>query len=139
MIKKVETGWTEFDVSIATSDMMARVSRLGKVLGRKGLMPNPKTGTVVSTDGLSKAIESAKMGRVEYKLDKNSIIHVVIGKASFETQQLEDNFKTLMNSIIKARPSGIKGEFIKSGYLTSTMGPSFPLEVAEFSQDKTEE
>lgn len=138
LIKKVESGWTEFDVSIATSDMMSRVSRLGKILGRKGLMPNPKTGTVVKPDGLSKAIESAKMGRVEYKLDKNSIIHVVIGKASFEVQQLEDNFNALMNSIIRARPGGIKGDFIKSGYLTSTMGPSFALEVAALSQVKTE-
>ena len=138
LIKKVESGWTEFDVSIATSDMMSRVSRLGKVLGRKGLMPNPKTGTVVKPDGLSKAIESAKMGRVEYRLDKNSIIHVVIGKASFEAQQIEDNLNVLMNSIIRARPSGVKGDLIKSGYLTSTMGPSFALEVTAFSEVKTE-
>jgi large subunit ribosomal protein L1 len=138
LIKKVESGWTEFDVSIATSDMMARVSRLGKILGRKGLMPNPKTGTVVRPDGLSKAIKSSKMGRVEYKLDKNSIIHVVIGKASFEVQQLEDNFNALMDGILRARPSGIKGDLIKSGYLTSTMGPSFALEVVALSQVKTE-
>ena len=138
LIKKVESGWTEFDVSIATSDMMARVSRLGKVLGRKGLMPNPKTGTVVKPDGLSKAIESAKMGRVEYRLDKNSIIHVVIGKASFEAQQIEDNLNVLMNSIIRARPSGVKGDLIKSGYLTSTMATSFQFEETPITEVKTQ-
>ena len=94
-------------------------------------MPNPNTGTVVKPDGLSKAIESAKMGRVEYRLDKNSIIHVVIGKASFEAQQIEDNLNVLMNSIIRARPSGVKGDLIKSGYLTSTMGVSYKIKLVK--------
>ena len=130
LVKKVEGGWSDFDVSIATPDMMGKVGRLGRILGRKGLMPNPKTGTVVQVEGIAKAVEEAKKGRVEYKLDRSSIIHVPIGKAGFEESQLFDNLAALMGDIVRSRPNGLKGQFIHSAYLTSTMGPSIKLSVA---------
>lgn len=130
LVKKVESGWSDFDVAIATPDMMSHIGKLGKVLGRKGLMPNPRTGTVVKKDDISRAINDSKKGRVEYKLDRTSIVHVSVGKVSFTGEQLIDNIKTLMYDIIKSKPNGIKGQFIKSAYLTATMGPSIPLEVS---------
>jgi large subunit ribosomal protein L1 len=130
LVKKVESGWSDFDVAIATPDMMSQIGKLGKVLGRKGLMPNPRTGTVVKKDDISRAINDSKKGRVEYKLDRTSIVHVSVGKVSFTAEQLIDNIKTLMYDIIKSKPNGIKGQFIKSAYLTATMGPSIPLEVS---------
>ena len=138
LIKKIEGGWTDFDVSIATPDMMGRVGRLGRIIGRKGLMPNPRTGTVVQADGIAGAVSEAKRGRVEYRLDRTSIIHVPIGKASFDDAQLLDNMTTLMDSIVRARPSGAKGQFIRSAYLTSTMGPSIKLSVASATGLKVE-
>ena len=138
LIKKIEGGWTDFDVSIATPDMMGRVGRLGRIIGRKGLMPNPRTGTVVQADGIARAVSEAKRGRVEYRLDRTSIIHVPIGKASFDDAQLLDNMTTLMDSIVRARPSGAKGQFIRSAYLTSTMGPSIKLSVASATGLKVE-
>lgn len=130
LIKAIEDGWIDFDVSIATPDMMGKVGRLGRILGRRGLMPNPRTGTVVPPDGIPKAISDAKKGRVEYRLDRTSLIHVAIGKASFEEDQLVDNLTTVMDNIVRARPSGIKGEFIKAAHLTTTMGPSIRMDVA---------
>ena len=130
LVKKVESGWSDFDVAIATPDMMSHIGKLGKVLGRKGLMPNPRTGTVVKKDDISRAINDSKKGRVEYKLDRTSIVHVSVGKVSFTAEQLIDNIKTLMYDIIKSKPNGIKGQFIKSAYLAATMGPSIPLEVS---------
>jgi len=130
LIARVDGGWTDFDVSISTPDMMSKVGKLGKVLGRKGLMPNPRTGTVVNQDNIAKSIEEAKKGRVEFKLDRTSLIHVPIGKASFTESQLVDNFNSLVGDIVKSKPSGIKGQFIKTMYLTTTMGPSLKLDIS---------
>ena len=129
IIAKIEGGWTEFDVSIATPDMMGKVGKLGRILGRKGLMPNPRTGTVVPPQDIPKAIDEAKKGRVEYRLDRTSLMHMPIGKASFEETQLLENLTALVENIVRARPSGVKGQFIKSAYLKTTMGPSVKLDV----------
>ena len=120
-------GWFEFDVVVATPDMMGVVGRLGRVLGPKGLMPNPKAGTV--TMDVAKAVEEIKAGKIEYRLDKSNIIHVPIGKASFEEAKLADNFHALMDAIIKAKPSSLKGQYLKSVTLTATMGPGVKLNV----------
>jgi len=138
LIKKIEGGWTDFDVSIATPDMMGRVGRLGKILGRRGLMPNPRTGTVVQAEDVPRAVTDAKKGRVEYRLDRTSLIHIVIGKASFEVYQLMDNLTALVDNIVRARPSGLKGQYIRSAYLTSTMGPSIQLDVATTTELRVE-
>ena len=122
LIPKIQNeGWLDFDVVVATPDMMGVVGRLGRVLGPKGLMPNPKAGTV--TMDVTKAINEIKAGKIEYRLDKTNIIHVPIGKASFTEEQLADNFQTLIDAILKARPAAVKGQFLKSVTLTSTMGP----------------
>ena len=118
-------GWLDFDVVVATPDMMGVVGRLGRVLGPKGLMPNPKAGTV--TMDVTKAIQEIKAGKIEYRLDKTNIIHVPIGKASFTEEQLADNFQTLIDAINKARPSAVKGQFLKSVTLAPTMGPGVKL------------
>jgi large subunit ribosomal protein L1 len=120
---KIQSGWAEFDVAIATPDLMGKVGRLGRILGPRGLMPNPKAGTVVTADKLPRAIEEAKAGRVEFRLDKTANIHVQIGKVSFESDKLTENLSALMEAIKKARPSGAKGSYIKSVTLASTMGP----------------
>ena len=133
LIKKIEGGWLEFDVSIATPDMMGRIGKLGRILGRRGLMPNPRTGTVVQPEDIPRAIAEAKKGRVEYRLDRTSLIHVPIGKVSFEEDQLMDNLTTVMDNIVRSRPSGIKGQFIRTAYLTTSMGPSIGLDVASAS------
>ena len=138
LIKRIEDGWTDFDVSIATPDMMGKIGRLGRVLGRRGLMPNPRTGTVVQPDNIAKAVSDAKKGRVEYRLDRSSLIHVVIGKASFDESQLLDNLTALMDTIIRARPGGVKGQFVRSAFLTTTMGPSVKLDVATVTVLKVE-
>ena len=114
-------GWLDFDVVVATPDMMGVVGRLGRVLGPKGLMPNPKAGTV--TMDVTKAVNDIKAGKIEYRLDKTNIIHVPVGKASFTDEQLNDNFQSLMGAINKAKPASLKGQYIKSATLTSTMGP----------------
>ena len=126
LIPKIQNeNWFEFDVVVATPDMMGVVGRLGRVLGPKGLMPNPKAGTV--TMDVTKAINDIKAGKIEYRLDKTNIIHVPLGKASFTEEQLADNFQTLIDAIIKARPAAVKGQFLKSVTLTSTMGPGVKL------------
>ena len=126
LIPKIQKeNWFEFDVVVATPDMMGVVGRLGRVLGPKGLMPNPKAGTV--TMDVTKAIQEIKAGKIEYRLDKTNIIHVPIGKASFTEEQLADNFQTLVDAIIKARPAAVKGQFLKSVTLTSTMGPGIKV------------
>ena len=122
-------GWFDFDVVVATPDMMGVVGRLGRVLGPKGLMPNPKAGTV--TMDVTKAIKDIKAGKIEYRLDKTNIIHVPIGKASFTEEQLSDNFQTLMGAIIKARPAAVKGQFLKSVTVTPTMGPGVKINTAK--------
>jgi large subunit ribosomal protein L1 len=126
LVPKIQNeGWLDFDVVVATPDMMGVVGRLGRVLGPKGLMPNPKSGTV--TMDLTKAIADIKAGKVEYRLDKTNIIHCPVGKASFTEEQLSDNFQTLMGAIIKARPATLKGQFLKSVVLTPTMGPGVKI------------
>ncbi len=123
-------GWLDFDVVVATPDMMGVVGRLGKVLGPKGLMPNPKAGTV--TMDVTKAINDIKAGKIEYRLDRSNIIHVPVGKASFENEKLQENFSALMDAIVKARPSALKGQYLKSITLTSTMGPGVRVNTAKF-------
>ena len=126
LIPKIQNeGWLDFDVVVATPDMMGVVGRLGRTLGPKGLMPNPKAGTV--TMDVTKAINDIKAGKIEYRLDKTNIIHVPIGKASFTEEQLTDNFQTLIEAINKARPSAVKGQFLRSVVITSTMGPGVKL------------
>ena len=122
-------GWFEFDVVVATPDMMGVVGRLGRVLGPKGLMPNPKAGTV--TMDIAKAIADIKAGKIEYRLDKTNIIHVPVGKASFTEEQLADNFQTLIDAINKAKPAALKGQYLKSVTLTSTMGPGVKINPAK--------
>ncbi|MGO5165043.1 MULTISPECIES: 50S ribosomal protein L1 [unclassified Candidatus Paralachnospira] len=131
LIPKIQNeGWLDFDVVVATPDMMGVVGRLGRVLGPKGLMPNPKAGTV--TMDVAKAIADIKAGKIEYRLDKANIVHVPVGKASFTEEQLADNFQTLMNAIIKAKPSTLKGQYLKSVTLTSTMGPGVKVNTVKF-------
>ena len=132
LIPKIQNeNWFEFDVVVATPDMMGVVGRLGRILGPKGLMPNPKAGTV--TMDVTKAIQDIKAGKIEYRLDKTNIIHVPIGKASFTEEHLADNFQTLMGAIIKAKPSALKGQYLKSITITSTMGPGIKLNTAKFA------
>jgi large subunit ribosomal protein L1 len=130
-LKKIEGGTLDFDVAIATPDMMGRVGRLGRILGPRGLMPNPKAGTVVSPDDIGRAIEEAKAGRVEFRLDKTANIHVAIGKVSFEASKLFDNFAALMDAIRKARPTGAKGAYIRRITIATTMGPGIKVEPNE--------
>jgi large subunit ribosomal protein L1 len=129
LVKKIEGGWLDFDVSIATPDMMGKVGKLGKILGRKGLMPNPKSGTVVAAEDLGRGISEARKGRVEFRLDRTAIIHVPIGKASFDEAQLLENLTALVEAVNKARPGGAKGQYIKSAFLTTTMGPGIRLDL----------
>ena len=130
MVQKITTeNWFEFDVVIATPDMMGVIGRLGKVLGPKGLMPNPKAGTV--TMDVAKAVAEAKAGKIEYRLDKTNIIHCPIGKASFGPEKLGENFDTLMNAIIKAKPAAAKGQYIKSCVVATTMGPGVKVNYAK--------
>ena len=132
LIPKIQNeGWLDFDVVVATPDMMGIVGRLGRVLGPKGLMPNPKAGTV--TMDVAKAIQDIKAGKIEYRLDKSNIIHVPIGKASFTQEQLTENFQTLIEAVIKARPAALKGTFLKSVVIAPTMGPGIKLNPAKFS------
>jgi len=130
-LKKIEAGQTDFDVAIATPDMMGKVGRLGRVLGPRGLMPNPKAGTVVGPADMGRAIQEAKAGRVEFRLDKTANIHVVIGKASFEATKLFENFGALMEAIHKARPAGAKGGYIKRIVMNATMGPGIRIDPAQ--------
>ena len=131
LIPKIQNdGWLDFDVVVATPDMMGVVGRLGKVLGPKGLMPNPKAGTV--TMDVAKAIADIKAGKIEYRLDKTNIVHVPVGKASFTEEALQENFNALMDAIVKAKPSALKGQYLKSITLTSTMGPGVKVSVAKF-------
>ena len=133
LIPKIQNeGWLDFDVVVATPDMMGVVGRLGRVLGPKGLMPNPKSGTV--TMDVTKAVNDIKAGKIEYRLDKTNIIHVPIGKASFTEEQLADNFQTLMDAINKARPSSLKGQYLRSITLAPTMGPGVKINVVRISQ-----
>lgn len=131
LIPKIQNdNWFDFDVVVATPDMMGVVGRLGRVLGPKGLMPNPKAGTV--TMDVTKAVNDIKAGKIEYRLDKTNIIHVPIGKASFTEEQLSDNFQAIMDAIVKAKPTSLKGQYLKSAVLTATMGPGVKVSTAKY-------
>jgi len=129
LIKKIEDGWLEFDVAIATPEMMGKVGKLGKLLGRRGLMPNPKSGTVVPSADLPRVIEDARKGRVEFKLDRTAIIHVPLGKVSFENDMLMGNLTSVVEAVVKAKPSGAKGQYVKTAVLTTTIGPGIRLDL----------
>jgi large subunit ribosomal protein L1 len=129
IVKQIEGGWLEFDAAIATPEMMGKVGKLGKILGRKGLMPNPKAGTVVAAEDLPRVIEDARKGRVEFKLDRNAIIHLPLGKMSFDAVKLNENLMSVVEAIIKAKPVGAKGQYIKSAYIATTMGPGIKLDL----------
>jgi large subunit ribosomal protein L1 len=131
MIKKCQEGWADFDVAIATPDAMGEVRKLGKVLGPRGLMPNPKTGTV--TEDTAKAVKEVKAGRVEFKIDKAGNIHVPVGKASFSSTQIEENARAVIDAVVKARPNSVKGIYIQSCTLSATMSPPVPLDTKEFA------
>ncbi len=130
LMKQIEGGWLEFDVSIATPDMMPKVAKLGKILGRRGLMPNPKAGTVVPPQDLARVIEEARKGRAEFRLDRTAIIHLPLGKLSFDKEKLVENLAAAVEAIVRARPSGAKGQYIRSASLSSSMGPGFKLDIA---------
>ena len=129
LVKKVEGGWLEFEIALATRDMMGKVGRLGRVLGPRGLMPNPRTNTVVEADDLPKAIREAKQGRVEFRTDRTSLVHVPIGKVSFPEEALLENLSALIEAIVRGKPAGAKGQFVRSITLTATMGPGIKLDV----------
>jgi LSU ribosomal protein L1P len=129
LIKQIEGGWLGFDVSVATPDMMPKVAKLGRILGRRGLMPNPKSGTVVSPQDLSRVVSEARKGRAEFRLDRTAIIHLPIGKVSFDTDKLLENLVAVVEAIVKAKPSGVKGQYIKSMSLSTSMGPGFKLDM----------
>lgn len=130
LVKKIEEGWIEFDVAIATPDMMPKIGKLGKILGRRGLMPNPKSGTVAQPGDLPHVISEARKGRVEFKLDKTAIIHTPVGKLSFDDEKLLENVAAVVDAIVKAKPSGAKGHYIRSISLTTSMGPGIKLDLA---------
>ena len=129
LIKNIEQGWLDFDVAIACPDMMAKVGKLGKILGRRGLMPNPKSGTVVAAADLPRVINDARKGRVEFKLDRTAIIHLPVGKVSFDEDKLLENLATIIEAVIRAKPSGAKGQYVRSAYLATTMSPGIQLDL----------
>jgi large subunit ribosomal protein L1 len=129
LIKKIEGGWLDFDVTVATPDVMSKIGKLGKTLGRKGLMPNPKLGTVVAASDLPRVIRDASKGRAEFRLDRTGNIHLPIGKMSFETTKLVENLSAAIEAIVKAKPSGAKGQYIKSATISTSMGPGITLDL----------
>ncbi len=129
LVKKIEDGWLDFDVAIAIPEMMSKVGKLGKILGRRGLMPNPKSGTVVAADNLTRVIGDARKGRVEFKLDRTAIIHVPLGKVSFENDMLMSNLTAVVEAVVRAKPSGAKGQYVRTAVLTTTMGPGIKLDL----------
>jgi len=130
MVKKIQEGWLDFDAMVATPDMMKEVGKLGKILGPRGLMPNPKLGTV--TFEVGKAVQDAKAGKVEFRVDKTGIIHCPVGKKSFEDDKLQENVNTLFEAVMKAKPPGAKGKYLKSAYLCTSMSPSIQLDISDF-------
>ncbi|HXZ94528.1 MAG TPA: 50S ribosomal protein L1 [Dehalococcoidia bacterium] len=130
LIKQIEGGWLDFDVSVATPDVMPKVAKLGRILGRRGLMPNPKSGTVVQPQDLGRVVSESRKGRAEFRLDRTAIIHLPIGKISFDKDKLLENLAAVVEAIVKAKPSGSKGQYIKSAFLTSAMGPGFKLDIS---------
>ncbi len=138
VIRNIQGGWVDFDVGLAIPDMMSKIGRLGRVLGPRGLMPNPRTGTMVQMRDLPRAIDEAKKGRVEYRIDRTAIIHVPVGKVSFAQENLVENIATIMDAVVKARPTTVKGAFIRTAFLSSTMGPSLKLDVNALISVKVE-
>ena len=130
LVERIEGGFLDFDVAIATPDLMGRIGRLGRILGRRGLMPNPRSGTVVQPQDIPAAIQEAKRGRVELRMDRTAIIHSPLGKVSFDSQRLLENMAAIVDTVNRLRPAVIKGHFVKTAYLTTTMGPSVPLDLA---------
>lgn len=139
VISNIQNGWTDFDVAIATPNMMGKVGRLGRILGPRGLMPNPKAGTVVQPDDLPRAIHEAKAGRVEFRLDKTANLHIPIGKVSFDDKKLYDNMASIMEAVKKARPENSKGTYIRKVTLTTTMGPGIKVEAMEAQAMETKD
>lgn len=133
LIKKCQDGWTDFDVAIATPEAMGEVRKLGKALGPRGLMPNPKTGTV--TDDTAKAVKEVKAGRAEFKIDKAGNLHVPVGKTSFTVDQIVENARAVVDAVVRARPASLKGVFMVNGTLSSTMSPPIPLDLKEFTSN----
>ncbi len=129
LIKKIEEGWLDFDVAIATPDMMPKIGKLGKILGRRGLMPNPKSGTIAKPEDLPRVITEARQGRVEFKLDRTGLLHFPIGKVNFPEEKLLENLAAAVEAVVAARPSGVRGEFIKSITLATSMGPGIKLDL----------
>lgn len=129
IVQKIEGGWTDFDTAIATPDMMGKVGKLGRVLGRKGLMPNPKSGTVVPAADLPRVIQDSRKGRVEFKLDRTGIIHAPVGKMSFEDSSLLENLTAVVDAVVKAKPAAAKGQYVKTASLATTMGPGISLDL----------
>ena len=130
VVERIQGGWMDFDATVATPNMMGKVGRLGKILGPRGLMPNPKAGTVVQEEDLPRVINELKAGRVEFRIDRTANLHVPIGKASFETQQLLENYEALMDAVTRARPASAKGAYIRKITVTSTMGPGIRVDVS---------
>ena len=139
LIAKVEAGFVDFDIGLAVPDVMTKIGRLGRVLGRRGLLPNPRSGTMVQPQDLPRAIQEAKAGRLEYRTDRTAIIHCPIGKTSFETNQLMENLASVMDSIMRDRPSAVKGSFLASAYMASSMGPSIPVDLTALQALKPSE
>ena len=138
LIKQIEGGWTEFEVGLAVPEVMTKIGRLGRILGRRGLMPNPRTGTMVQAKDLPRIIDEAKQGRLEYRMDRTAIIHSPVGKTSFTEEQLLGNLGSLVDSISRSRPAAVKGAFIRSAYLNTTMGPSINLDIASLVSLKSD-
>lgn len=129
LVKRIEGGWLEFDIAIATPDVMNKVSKLGKILGRRGLMPNPKSGSIVPLNDLPRAISDAQKGRVDFRIDKTAVIHLPIGKLSLDNDKLLDNLATLIETVMRAKPSGAKGQYVRSATLSTSMGPGIKLDL----------
>ncbi|HZU75826.1 MAG TPA: 50S ribosomal protein L1 [Dehalococcoidia bacterium] len=129
LINQIQGGWTDFDVALAQRELMGKVGRLGRVLGPRGLMPNPRSGTVIEADDIAKAVQDARQGRVEFRLDKTALLHAPFGKVSFDDEALLDNMATLVNAIVQAKPSGAKGQYIRSVTVATTMGPGIHLDL----------
>ena len=129
LIQRVQDGWTDFDVAIAQRELMGKVGRLGRILGPRGLMPNPRNNTVMDAANIPRAVREGKSGRVEFRLDRTNLVHMALGKVSFSDEQLSENLSAIMAEIVKARPSDIKGQYIRSATLTSTMGPGIHVDV----------
>ena len=138
LIERIEGGFLDFDVAIATPDMMGKIGKLGRILGRRGLMPNPRTNTVVQPQDIPSAVTEAKKGRVELRMDRTAIIHSPVGKASFDDQQLLENVASVVDTVNRLRPTAVKGQFIRTAHLTTTMGPSVPLDVGSTLAMKVE-